>query len=116
MIYASIVLLCLAGILGTILITKVVGGKPISKPLRNFHAVIAFSGLVFLIVYIFQLEYISYYLRYSLGLFLLAGFLGVLAMRRYKPEDRKPQVLALLHALMAVGGLMMIFVYWALYL
>ena len=116
MIYISIVLFCLASVLGTILITKVVGGKPISVPMRNIHAVFAFAGLIFLIIYIFQIEYISYYLRFSLGLFLLAGFLGIMAMRKYKPDDRKPQVLALLHALMAVGGLMMLFVYWALYL
>ncbi len=116
MIYLSIVLFCLAGILGTFIITKVVGGRPISKPLKNVHAVIAFAGLIVLIIYMFQIEYVSYYLRFSLGLFVVAGFVGFLALKPYKPEDRRPQVFALLHALMAVGGLMMLFVYWALYL
>lgn len=116
MIYISIALFCLAGVLGTILITKVVGGRPISKSLKNIHSVIAFAGLIVLTIYLFQLEYISYYLRYSIGLFIIAGFLGFYAFKQYKPEDRRPQVYALLHALMAVGGLMMLFVYWALYL
>ena len=116
MIYISIVSFCIAGLLGTFIITKVVGGKPISNPLKNIHAVIAFVGLIVITIYMFQIEYVSYYLRYSLGLFIVAGFLGFFALRPYKPEDRRPQIFALLHALTAVGGLMMLFVYWALYL
>ena len=116
MIYISIVLFCIAGILGTFIITKVVGGKPISKQIKNIHALIAFTGLIVLTIYIFQIEYVSYYLRFSLGLFIVAGFLGFFALKPYKPEDRRPQIFALLHALMAVGGLMMLFGYWALYL
>ncbi len=116
MIYASIILFCIAAILGTSLIYNVVADKHLPKALKTIHSIIASAGFILLVIYAIQEHFNSYYLLFSVGCFVIAAILGVVVLRKYTPERPNVKPLALLYALMAVGGLSMLFVYYSLYL
>lgn len=113
-IYTSIGFFCVAAIIGIILITQILNEKTISRILIVLHTVIATTGLILLLIY--TLRRYSYYLISSLTLFVLAAGLGIILIKKYIPEGPSVKAIALCYALMALSGLIMLFVFTGLYL
>lgn len=113
-IYTSIGFLSAASIFGIILITQILTEKPISRILIMLHTLVATAGLILLLIY--TLATYSYYLFSSVSLFIVSAILGIVLIKKYVPEGPSVKAIALAYALMALSGLIMLFVFTGLYL
>jgi uncharacterized membrane protein HdeD (DUF308 family) len=106
MIYAAIILFALAALLGIIILIKWLTKKDASKAVVYSHGIVAAIALVILVVYALQNK--TNYPQVSLILFIVAALFGFYMFFRSLQNKMSPLTVAFIHALLAVGGFVML--------
>ena len=106
MIYTAIALFALSAILGLSILIKWLTNKSASKAVIWSHGLVAAIGLVILIVYAIQNP--ANYPQISLILFAVAAIGGFYMFFRDLKKKNSPLSVAFIHALLAVGGFVML--------
>ena len=106
MIYAAIALFSLAAILGIAILIKWLTKKEASRAVVYSHGIVAAIALVLLVVY--ALQHKDNYPQVSLILFIIAAVFGFYMFFRSLQQKMSPLSVAFIHALLAVGGFVML--------
>jgi hypothetical protein len=106
MIYAAIALFALAAVLGLAILIKWLTKKEASKAVVYSHGIVAAVALVILVVYALQNP--DNYPQVSLILFIIAALFGFYMFFRSLRNKLSPIAVAFIHALLAVGGFVML--------
>ena len=109
MIYAAIGLFALSAILGLTILIKWLTKKEASKAVIWSHGLVAATALVILVVYALQNP--DNYPQVSLILFVIAALGGFYMFFRDLNKKNSPLSIAFIHALLAVGGFVMLLFY-----
>jgi len=109
MIYAAIGLFALSAILGLTILIKWLTKKEASKAVIWSHGLVAATALVILLVYALQNR--GNYPQLSLILFIVAALIGFYMFFRDLNKKNSPLSIAFIHALLAVGGFVMLLFY-----
>ena len=111
MLIASIVLFAIAALLGLTVLAKWLSRQEqVSRSVVYSHGATAVIGLVLLVIFVLQ-EGVSGF-AFPLILFGLAAILGLYIFFRDEFHDDQNIAMAIGHAIMAVGGLMMLLFYF----
>ncbi|MFL5739950.1 MAG: hypothetical protein ACJ75B_07025 [Flavisolibacter sp.] len=103
MLYVIIAVFALAAVLGIILIRSLLMQQKPPRPGVYLHGLLAATGLVLLIVFAIQNAQSSKYMT-SIALFVIAALGGFTLFVRDLKGKLGPVWLAVIHALVAVGG------------
>lgn len=106
MIYTAIALFALAAVLGLAILIKWLTKKEASKAVVYSHGIVAAIALVILVVYALQNR--DNYPQVSLILFIIAALFGFYMFFRSLRNKLSPIAVAFIHALLAVGGFVML--------
>ena len=106
MIYAAIALFALSAILGLTILIKWLTKKDASKAVIWSHGLVAAIALVILVVYAIQNP--ANYPQISIILFAIAAIGGFYMFFRDLRKKTSPLSVAFIHALLAVGGFIML--------
>jgi len=109
MIYTAIALFALSAILGLTILIKWLTKKEASKAVIWSHGLVAATALVILIV--FAIQNPDNYPQISLILFVIAAIGGFYMFFRDLNKKNSPLSVAFIHALLAVGGFVMLLFY-----
>lgn len=110
MLIAAIILFIIALLLGLIILTAVLQDRPSNKTAVYLHGITVGVALLCVIIYMFIVES-SPLLISSLILFILAA-LGGLTLFTIDIKNRPiPKMLAVLHPVIAVAGLVVLIIY-----
>ena len=109
MIYTAIALFALSAILGLTILIKWLTKKEASKAVIWSHGLVAATALVILVV--FAIQNPDNYPQVSLILFVIAAIGGFYMFIRDLNKKNSPLSVALIHALLAVGGFVMLLFY-----
>ena len=109
MIYTAIALFALSAILGLTILIKWLTKKEASKAVIWSHGLVAATALVILVVYALQNP--DNYPQVSLILFVVAAIGGFYMFFRDLNKKNSPLSIAFIHALLAVGGFVMLLFY-----
>jgi len=109
MIYAAIALFALSAILGLTILIKWLTKKEASKAVIWSHGLVAATALVILVV--FAIQNPDNYPQVSLILFVIAAIGGFYMFIRDLNKKNSPLSVAFIHALLAVGGFVMLLFY-----
>jgi len=109
MIYAAIGLFALSAVLGLTILIKWLTKKEASKAVIWSHGLVAATALVILLVYALQNR--DNYPQLSLILFIIAALIGFYMFFRDLNKKTSPLFVAFIHALLAVGGFVMLLFY-----
>lgn len=102
MLYVAIVLFALAAGVGVLLLKDWLARKSPSRGAVYAHGALAATGLILFLVYALQNR--SAYPQISLILFIIAALGGFYLFYSDITKKMAPVVIALIHALVAVGG------------
>lgn len=106
MIYSAIVLFALSAVLGLAILMKWLTKKDASKGVIYSHGAVAAIALVILIVYAAQNP--SNFPKASIILFVIAALGGFYMFFNDLKKKSSPLAVAFIHALLAVGGFVML--------
>jgi membrane-associated protease RseP (regulator of RpoE activity) len=106
MIYAAIALFALSAVLGIAILIKWLTKKNASRAVVYSHGIVAAIALVILVVYALQNK--NNYPQVSLILFIIAALFGFYMFFRSLQQKMSPLTVAFIHALLAVGGFVML--------
>ena len=109
MIYTAIALFALSAILGLTILIKWLTKKEASKAVIWSHGLVAATALVILVV--FAIQNPDNYPQISLILFVIAAIGGFYMFFRDLNKKNSPLSVAFIHALLAVGGFVMLLFY-----
>jgi len=109
MIYTAIALFALSAILGLTILIKWLTKKEASKAVIWSHGLVAATALVILVV--FAIQNPDNYPQVSLILFVIAAIGGFYMFIRDLNKKNSPLSVAFIHALLAVGGFVMLLFY-----
>lgn len=108
MLITTIILFALAAVLGLVLITKVLKGEETPKPVVYSHGAAAAIGLVLLIIaYVNQGDTL---LMTTVLIFVVAALGGFVLFGRDITNKEIPKWLAVVHALAAVTGFVLLLI------
>jgi hypothetical protein len=102
MLYLTIALFALAAVLGLVILSKWLMKKDASRAVIYTHGIFAALALVILCVFAFQNQ--ANFPKISIGLFVLSALVGFYMFFNDLKKKYSPMSVALIHALMAVGG------------
>ncbi len=111
MLIAAIILFIIAALFGLIILTGLLQDRPSHKKVVFLHGIIAASALLLVIVYMFLNAAVSPLLITSLILFLLAALGGLTLFIIDMRGGVIPKLLAVLHPLIALAGLVSLVIY-----
>jgi hypothetical protein len=106
MIYLAIALFALSALLGLIILIKWLSQKDASRAVVYSHGIVAAVALVLLVVYAIQNP--SAFPKASLILFTIAALGGFYMFFNDLKKKPSPMAVAFIHALLAVGGFVML--------
>lgn len=109
MLYVTIVLFAISAILGLIILSRWLTHKDASKSVIYSHGIVAATALVLLIIYAVQTP--LNYPKVSLILFIIAAIGGLYMFFNDLRKKNSPMALAFIHALLAVGGFILLLVF-----
>ena len=109
MIYVSIALLALSAVLGLTILIKWLSKHEASQTVIYAHGVVAASGLLILIYYAMQNP--ENFPKASIILFVIAAIGGFYMFIRNLKQKMGPLPLALIHALLAVSGFVLLLLF-----
>jgi hypothetical protein len=109
MIYISIAVFALAAIAGIVIFKNWLSSSPVSKTVIYLHGLFAVTGLVLLLVFTLQNKADS--LWSGIALFGAAALGGIYMFVRGLKGKNSPIWLASIHALLAVGGVLVLVFY-----
>jgi hypothetical protein len=104
-------LFILAAILGSIVLAAILKNKPTPKPIAIIHGSLGGFGLLLLLTYL-AVAKINALLLSGVAVLLLAMVGGLIMFGIDVSEKPIPKVLAILHPLFAIAGLIMIILYF----
>lgn len=110
MVLAAILLITGAAVLGAAMLYYLLTGKHIPKGMAFAHGPLALSGLIVLIVYAITTTHHHKHYE-SIALFSIAAVGGLVLIYRDLTGKKIPKWLAILHALLAVTGLLFVVVH-----
>lgn len=104
MITATIICVLTAALLGGIMLSYLLQGKPIPKGMAFVHGPLAATGLIILIIYAFTTT--NQYKYYeSIALFAVAAVGGIVLFYRDLTGKKLPKWLGVAHGLIALTGI-----------
>ena len=106
MLYACIALFALAAVAGLTILVSLLNKKNASRAVVYTHGLLAASALVLLAVFSYNNP--GNFPKYSLIFFIIAALGGFYMFARDMKGKSSPMALAGLHALLAVGGFVML--------
>jgi hypothetical protein len=109
MLYASIALFALAAVAGLTILISWLNKKSASRAVVYTHGLLAASALVLLAVFSYNNP--ESFPKYSLIFFIIAALGGFYMFARDMKGKSSPMALAGLHALLAVGGFVMLLIF-----
>ena len=109
MLYASIALFVLAAVFGATILITWLNKKNAPAVVVYSHGGLAVAGLLVLLYYVFT--HPTAYPKLAIGLFIATALGGSYMFLTSGPDKAKPVPIAGLHALLAVGSLVMLLVY-----
>jgi hypothetical protein len=109
MLYVNIVLFALAAVLGIIILRSLLTTGTTPKGVVYTHGLFAAAGLIVLILNV--LRHPGNSLRTSLILFVIAALGGFVMFFRDQQKKKIPVPLAVVHALVAVGGFIVLLLF-----
>lgn len=110
MLISAIVLFIIAAIFGLIILTSILKNKPTPKPIVFIHGPLAAIALILVISYM-VIQGASPLLITSVVLFVLAALGGLTLFTIDMRNKPIPKLLAMLHPLIAVAGLIVLIIY-----
>lgn len=109
MLYACIALFALAAVAGLTILVSWLNKKNASRAVVYTHGLLAASALVLLAVFSYNNP--DNFPKYSLIFFIIAALGGFYMFARDMKGKSSPMALAGLHALLAVGGFVMLLIF-----
>lgn len=109
MIYTTIILFAIAAVFGLVILVSWLRQKGASNAVVYSHGIFAAVALVLLIVYALQNPDNSP--KAAITLFVIGALGGIYMFIRDLMKKNSPMWLAIVHALLAVGGFVMLLVY-----
>lgn len=106
MIYSAIALFALSAVLGLAILIKWLAKKDASKGVIYSHGIVAAIALVLLIIYAIQNP--NNFPKISIILFVVAALGGFYMFFNDLRKKPSPMAVAFIHALLAVGGFVML--------
>jgi hypothetical protein len=106
MLYATIVLFALAAIVGFVILKNWLTSAQTSRTVIYLHGIFAALGLILLIV--FALQNPDNYPKVSIILFVIGAIGGFYMFAEDLKKRFSPMWLAIVHALLGVGGFLML--------
>jgi hypothetical protein len=110
MLVTAIVLFIVAAVFGLIILTAILRNQPTPKPVVFIHGPIAATALLLVIIYMVT-KGASPLLITSIVLFILAALGGLTLFTIDMSKRPIPKLLAMLHPLVAVAGLIVLIIY-----
>lgn len=110
MLIVAIILFVIAAIFGLIILTAILQDKPTPKPAVFTHGPIAATGLILVLIYIYN-GHTDPLLLTSVALFILAALGGLTLLTIDLSNKRIPKLLALGHPMLAVVALVTLIIY-----
>ena len=104
MLYISIVLFLVAAVFGVIVASAIIRKQPTPKPLVYLHGLLGAAALAIVVIYVLQHKDNSPMV--SLILLVVAALGGFVLFARDMSKKPGPVVLVLVHALVAVAGVL----------
>jgi hypothetical protein len=104
MLYLSIILFLIAAVFGVIIASAILRNQPTPKPLVFIHGILGAAALAIVVIYVIQ--HADRNPMVSLILLIIAALGGFVLFARDLTKKPGPFVLVIIHALVAVAGVL----------